>query len=66
METQIKNDRIAASIQLAIDQKANFELYAYRCISPETYVERTAEITRTYFEVMEACDEKEKSLQVVD
>jgi len=42
--TKQTNQELSTAIMTAVDVKSTFDLYAYRCISPDQFVERIKEL----------------------
>lgn len=42
------NAELQAAIMLAVDLESTFKLYSYRCLSPESFIERTKHLVDLY------------------
>lgn len=59
--------QLTAAITAAVSMKADFELYAYRIITPEQFIERVDEVVNTTSRFLEEANdiEEEQPMQTV-
>lgn len=47
-EIEQENNNLGAAIMLSVDIKANFELYAYRIIDKQVYLDRNIQLVKEF------------------